>query len=183
MLPGALRTEIWDALARARTVSYPLPPHGHHPNFRGAKAAAANLLAHPRVAPLRVLVVGPERVLLPLRKLALAEGRVLFVPHPHKEGRSWRLTDPAAANLSRMGDLGEEVGATEGAQGAVLACVAAGRDGGRLSKGFGWAARGLPSNVPAFTLAHPMMLRATLPCEPDSRVHLIATPREVIEAR
>ncbi|PYE51934.1 5-formyltetrahydrofolate cyclo-ligase [Deinococcus yavapaiensis] len=180
MLAGDVRDFVWDTLARARAVSYPLPPHGHNPNFNGAKAAAVQLLAHERLVGARVLVVGPERALLPLRKLALAEGRVLFVPHQKKEGRYWRLGDERGAQLSSMPAFGEEVEAPNGAQAVVLASVVVARDGGRLSKGFGWGARGVPLGVPQLTLAHPIMLRDRLPCEPDSRVDLIATPREVI---
>lgn len=181
MLAGDLRDQVWDTLERARAVNYPLPPHGHNPNFNGAKAAALQLLAHERLADARVLVVGPERALLPLRKLALAQGRVLFVPHPHKAGWYWRLSgDEAAARLSRMPEFGEAVAAVEGASAVVLASVVVARDGARLSKGFGWGANGLALGVPQCTLAHPIMLRDRLPCDPDSRVDMIATPREVV---
>ena len=56
----------------------------------------------------------------------------------------------------------------EGAQAAVLACVAADRRGGRVGKGFGWGARGLHLDLPEFTLAHGLMLCGQLPCPADS---------------
>lgn len=179
--PGAQRDLIWTALLRARACSYPLPPHGHHPHFTGAREAAAALLAHPQVAGLRTLVVGPERVLQPLRKLALQAGVTLYVPHQQKAGWYWRLTDPAGAALKAMPGVGEPRLRPEGAQAAVLACVAADRAGGRLSKGFGWGARGLGLELPEYTLAHPLMLLDTLPCPPDSRVRLIGLPGSVVE--
>lgn len=172
---------MWDRLAAARLCAFPLPPHGHCPNFVGTLGAARRLLAHPEVAPLRTLVVGPERALLPLRRLALASGVTLYVPQGHRAGWYWRLTDPAGAQLGRMAAVGEAARHPEGAQAAVLACVAADLAGGRLGKGFGWGARGLGLSpaLPEYTLAHPVMLLPALPCAPDSRVALIATPRGV----
>lgn len=192
LLPGAYREQLWTALMRARACAYPLPPHGRHPNFIGARQAAAHLLAHPQVAGLGTLIVGPERALYPLRKQALEAGLTLYVPHQKKEARAgqvwyWRLRDPAGARLSAMPRVGEPALSLpgrltlEGAQAAVLACVAVGRDGGRLGKGFGWGARGLGLGLPEFTLAHPLMLSAALPCPADSRVVLIGTPDGVLE--
>lgn len=180
---GEVRDEVWGALLRARAVGYPLPPHGHHPNFSGAGEAARALLAHPRLAGLGVLVVGPERALYPLRKLALQQGKVLYVPDQRREGGYLRLAgDPKGAELKHMPALGEPKLTPAGAQGAVLACVAADARGARLSKGFGWGAGGLHLGLPEFTLAHPLMLRRELPCLPDSRVVLIGTPQQVVEA-
>lgn len=177
---GAQRTAIWDVLTRTRLCSFPFPPHGHCPNFSGARDAAKQLLSHPEFAPYRTLIVGPERVLLPLRKLALESGLTIYVPHQKKEGWYWRLTDTAGARLSQMPKIGEPKLKPEGAEAVVLACVAADRQGNRLGKGFGWGARGLNLGLPEFTLAHPIMLMTQLPCPADSSVRLIATPREVI---
>ena len=92
---GAHRTAVWNALERARLCAYPLPPHGHHPNFTGAREAAVHLLKHPDVAPLHTLIVGADRVLMPLRKLALQSGLTLYVPNLKKEGWYWRITEVA----------------------------------------------------------------------------------------
>ncbi len=182
MTAGAYRDQVWTALLRTRACGYPLPPHGHHPNFTQARVAAKVLLAHPDVAALRALVVGPERALQPLRKLALQAGLTLYVPHQKKQGWYWRLTEPAGARLSAMPDVGEAIRTPETAQAAVIACVAVDDTGARLGKGFGWGARGLHLGLPEFTLAHPLMT-ARLPCPPDSRVNLIGTPAGVIVPR
>ncbi|WP_034386552.1 5-formyltetrahydrofolate cyclo-ligase [Deinococcus sp. YIM 77859] len=179
---GAFREEMWNRLAATRVAAFPLPPHGHHPNFVRARDAARHLLTHPEVAGLHTLIVGPERALLPLRKLALAAGITLYVPHQQREGWYWRLIDPAGAALSHLSAVGEPTLRPEGAQAAVLACVAADRRGGRLSKGFGWGARGLGLGLPEYTLAHPLMLLDRLPCAADSRVRLIGTPGGTTEA-
>lgn len=177
---GALREQVWDDLLARRACAYPLPPHGHCPNFTHAKKAAAQLLSHPDVAALHTLIVGPERALLPLRQQALKAGKTLFVPHQKKEGWYWRVTDPAGAKLSALSAHGEATLSPAGAQAAVIACVAADHHGARLGKGFGWGARGLHLDLPEFTLAHPLMLRPALPCPADSHVALIGTPDRVI---
>lgn len=166
---------------RARACSYPLPPHGHHPNFTHARTAAQTLLSHPRLSGLRVLLVGPDRVLYPLRRLALQSGMTLYVPHQNREGWYWRLSDPAGARLGAMPLHGEPKLRPEGAQAAVLGCVAVDDSGARLGKGFGWGARGLRLGLPEFTLAHPLMMSRALPCPADSRIALIGTAGGVIE--
>ncbi|WP_407570672.1 5-formyltetrahydrofolate cyclo-ligase [Deinococcus altitudinis] len=176
------RDQIWAELLRERVAVYPLPPHGHHPNFVGAKEAAATLLDHPQLQAHRCLIVGAERVLYPLRKQALAAGMTLYLPDQKREGWYFLVTDPAGADLKRSRELGEPKLKPEGATAAVLACVAADRAGGRLSKGFGWARNGLPGlDLPTYTLAHRRMLKDSLPCPPDSRVRLIGLPGEVVE--
>lgn len=153
----------------------------------GAKDAAAALLAHPEVAAHRTLIVGAERALYPFRKLTLAAGMVLYIPDQKRAGWYFRVTEVAGANLKRSREVGEPQLKPDGATAAVLACVAVGRDGGRLSKGFGWAWNGLPGlgeselGLPVYTLAHRRMLQDLLPCPPDSRVQLIGLPGEVIE--
>ncbi|MPY66354.1 5-formyltetrahydrofolate cyclo-ligase [Deinococcus sp. SDU3-2] len=179
-LPGAHREAVWTRLMRERACAYPLPPHGHHPNFIGAREAAHALLSHPEVARHRTLIVGGDRVLYPLRKLALASGLILYVPHQTREGWYWRLSDPAGAQLRAMARVGEPRLHPEGAGAAVLACVAVDRAGGRLGKGFGWGARGLGLGLPEYTLVHPLMLADILPCLPDSRAELIGLPGRVL---
>ena len=87
---GAYREQVWDELARRCACAYPLPPHGHCPNFTHARKAAAQLLAHPQVAALHTLIVGPERALYPLRTLALKDD----------EGRRVERTPAMAAGLA-----------------------------------------------------------------------------------
>ena len=167
-----------------RAIGYPLPPHGRHPNFVGAKEAAAALLAHPQVQAHRILIVGAERALYPFRRQALAAGVSLYVPDQKRDGWYFRVGDVAGADLKRSRELGEPRLHPERASAIVLACVAAGRDGGRLSKGFGWAWNGLPElNLPVFTVAHRRMLFEALPCPPDSWVELVGLPGEVVEVR
>ncbi|MXV18201.1 5-formyltetrahydrofolate cyclo-ligase [Deinococcus xianganensis] len=177
---GAVREQVWDDLMGRQACAYPLPPHGHCPNFTHAKKAAAQLLAHPDLTGQHTLIVGPERALLPLRQQALKAGKTLYVPHQKKDGWYWRVTDPRGARLSTLPAYGEPTLTPAGAQAAVLACVAVDTRGARLGKGFGWGARGLPLNLPEYTLAHPLMLREALPCPADSHVTLIGLPDRVL---
>ncbi|MFC4455554.1 5-formyltetrahydrofolate cyclo-ligase [Deinococcus sonorensis] len=177
---GSVRERVWGDLMCSRAAIYPLPPHGHQPNFVGAREAAARLLAHPDVQRHRCLIVGAERALYPLRKQALEAGVALYVPDQNRAGWYFRVSDPGGANLKRSREVGEPKLRPEGATGVVLACVAVDRAGGRLGKGFGWAARGLNLGLPEYTLAHPRMLLERLDCPPDSQVQLIGLPDEVI---
>ncbi|WP_370657348.1 hypothetical protein [Deinococcus sp. KNUC1210] len=120
-------------------------------------------------------------MLLPLRTQALAAGVVLYLPDQRREGWYFRVSGPEGADLKRSRLVGEARRHPDEATATVLACVAVDRNGGRLSKGFGWAARGLDTR-PAFTLAHARMLHDVLPCPPDSRVSVIATPAGCITA-
>ncbi|GGQ98759.1 hypothetical protein [Deinococcus ruber] len=120
-------------------------------------------------------------MLLPLRTLALAAGVVLYIPDQRREGWYFRVSSPEGADLKRSRLVGEARRHTDEATAAVLACTAVDRSGGRLSKGFGWAARGLDAR-PAFTLAHARMVQDALPCPPDSRVSVIGTPAGCILA-
>ncbi|WP_229670865.1 5-formyltetrahydrofolate cyclo-ligase [Deinococcus aquiradiocola] len=185
MTAGATRDALWSALLRDRVATYPLPPHGHHPNFVGAREAAAALLAHPAVQRHACLIVGAERALYPLRRQALAAGVTLYVPDQKRDGWYFRVRDARGADLKALREHGEPHLQPVGATAAVLACVAVDRAGGRLSKGFGWGARGVPRlpDLPVFTVAHPAMLQDALPCPPDSRVQVIGLPGEALHVQ
>ncbi|ADV66355.1 hypothetical protein [Deinococcus maricopensis] len=178
---GTVRERAWDALARAHAAVYPLPPHGHHPNFRGARAACQRLLSHPDFTR-GPLLIGAERTLMPARKLALAAGLSIIVPDVRGRGY-YRVTDEAGADLRRLPALGERTDDLGSVTAVILASAVVARDGARLSKGFGWGAHGTPLNVPHGTVAHPLMLLGALPCVADSFVHVIATPQELLAPR
>ncbi len=164
---------------RARACGYPLPPHGHQPNFIGAADAAKHLLAHPQLSSCQTICIGPDRVLYRARKLALQAGITVFVPNLKKEGWYWRLTDPKGANLKAMPTYGESLPKLVEIQAVILASVVVYGLGNRLGKGFSWAACGLGLGVPEYTLAHPLMQSRVLPCPADSQVNLIGLPTGV----
>jgi 5-formyltetrahydrofolate cyclo-ligase len=181
MKTGELREHIWSELARQNACAYPMPPHGHNPNFKGARGAAKRLLEHALLQSARVVLVGMEAALLPMRQFLLESGRAIIVPHRTKAGAYWRLENApkSAARIENFHVFGTPCD-LEGVQVAVLASVAVDWQGGRLSKGFGFGARGAPKDVPTLTLAHQIMVLERLEVAADSQVTAFATPKQLV---
>jgi 5-formyltetrahydrofolate cyclo-ligase len=170
---GRVREDCWNQLLSARVVGYPLPPHGRYPNFHGSAEAARQLMGWPALQRAREVLVGSELVLRPLRRQLLQLGALLWIPDPKRGGYLRSEGSGARGSQSWQAQLGRpEV--------AVLASVAASRQGERLSKGFGWGAEGA-GGCPQATLVHPLTLFAQLPCPPDSTLAALATPEELLE--
>jgi 5-formyltetrahydrofolate cyclo-ligase len=178
---GELRERIWSALVKQNAAAYPLPPHGHNPNFKGSSTAAKKLILHPLWTTSSVILTGMEAALGGLRALALEQKKILIVPHRTKAGSYWRLENApkAAAKLPNMPIYGMAITSLEGVQLAVLASVIVDKTGQRLSKGFGFGAHGPPVQVPVLTIAHQLMLLEKLPFEADSTVAGFATPNQL----
>jgi 5-formyltetrahydrofolate cyclo-ligase len=177
--PGQVREQVWSDLVRHNVAAFPLPPHGHNPNFKGARAAGKKLLKHPLLETAQVVLVGMEAALLPLRGILLGAGKTIIVPHRTKTGAFWRLekVDKAAARIENFHVYGVPAN-FEGIQVAVLGSVAVDAAGRRLSKGFGFGARGAPIAVPTLTLVHSQMVLAQID-QPDSLVQGFATPERL----
>ncbi len=179
---GELRERIWSELVRQNVAAYPMPPHGHNPNFKGAPAAAKRLMLHPLLVNPAVVLVGMEAALGPVRALLLERGVTIIVPHRTKAGRYWRVKDApkAAAKLPNLPVYGLETGSLEDAELAVIASTIVTESGARLSKGFGWGSNGPPVDVPALTVAHPLMVFKSLDLEADSIVAGFGTPERLV---
>jgi 5-formyltetrahydrofolate cyclo-ligase len=178
---GELREQIWSHLVRENAAAYPMPPHGHNPNFKGARAAAKNLMLHPILKSSSVVLVGMEAALLPLREMLLEAEKTLIVPHRTKKDAFWKLEKVVkkAAKIGNFHLFGSSCDLTE-VQCAVIASVAIDANGSRLSKGFGFAAHGSPVSVPTFSLAHEVMLLEKLEFSADSKVLAFATPTKLV---
>ncbi len=178
---GELREQIWSNLVRENAAAYPMPPHGHNPNFKGARAAAANLMLHPTLKASSVVLVGMEAALLPLREMILEAEKTLIVPHRTKKDAFWKLenTPKKAAKIGNFHLFGSSCDLT-GVQCAVIASVAIDAGGNRLSKGFGFAARGAPISVPTFSLAHEIMVLEKLEFPADSVLQAFATASKLV---
>lgn len=184
--PGAVRDRVWSELLRRRQIGYPLPPHGHHPNFTGAARAAARLLSHlleaRALAPGDTVLSYPDMVLKPLRKRLLAAGVSVVVPAQH--GDHYRLlksgvVDPnKASSIAGAEREGEDMAALPPLTFAFVACVAVSRTGEVLTKGYGFALPPEVAALPSATLVHPLQVVAGL--EPDAPpVTFYATPSEI----
>jgi 5-formyltetrahydrofolate cyclo-ligase len=178
---GELRERVWSELVRQNVAAYPLPPHGHNPNFKGARAAGNKLLLHPLLAASTIVLIGMDGVLGPLREALLERGKTIIVPHRTKAGSYWRVTDvpKAAAKLPNLPIYGQATSSLDDVQVAVLASVIVTESGGRLSKGYGWGSAGSPVRMPALTLAHPLMVFKSLEIEMESHVVGFATPEKL----
>ncbi len=177
---GVLRERIWSDLVQHNAAAFPLPPHGHNPNFKGARAAAKQLLKHPLLMSAKVVLVGMEAALLPLRGLLLEAGKTLVVPHRTKSGAFWRLeqVDKSAARIENFHVFGVACN-LDTVELAALASVAVAKNGARLSKGFGFGAKGAPIDVPTLTIVHSRMVFLRLEVAADSWVQGFATPEQL----
>ena len=185
---GDLREWVWAALMKERQVAYPLPPRGHHPNFKGAGVAAARLvdflLEHAHLRPGDSVLSYPDYVLKPLRKRLLE--REINVIVPAKYGDGYRLLDPhkvppeGGSSIAGAERHGEMITALPGLRMAFIACVAVSEQGDTLDKGYGFRLPEELGALPKATLAHPLQRFKTLP-ERSSPVRFYATPQEVWE--
>ncbi len=178
---GELREQIWSNLVRENAAAFPIPPHGHNPNFKGARAAAKNLMLHPTLITSSVVLVGMEAALLPLREMILEAKKTLIVPHRTLKNAFWKLENlpKKAAKIGNFHLLGSGCDLTD-VQCAIIASVAIDAGGSRLSKGFGFAAHGAPVSVPTFSIAHEVMLLEKLEFSADSQLQAFATPERLI---
>ena len=78
--PGAVRDYVWAELSRRRQVGYPLPPHGHHPNFKGTGEAAALLKTLPPPDVVYLDPMYPHRTKSALPKKEMRLFRLLVGP-------------------------------------------------------------------------------------------------------
>jgi 5-formyltetrahydrofolate cyclo-ligase len=178
---GELREQIWSNLVRENAAAYPMPPHGHNPNFKGARAAAKNLMLHPILKDSSVVLVGMEAALLPLREMILEAEKTLIVPHRTKKDAYWKLVNvpKKAARIGNFHLFGSSCDLI-GVQCAVIASVALDTRGLRLSKGFGFTAQGASAHVPTLSIAHESMVLENLRFSPDSVVIAFATPLRLV---
>lgn len=180
---GALREEVWNALARYDLALHPTPPHGHHPNFKGARRAAERLMSTPEFQGARVVLAGMDAVLKPLREAALRAGKALILPHPDRPGEFLKVEGLDPRRLFRVREVsryGQPVDLAALAVDLVLVgAVAVDEEGGWVGKGYGFPQAWLEVQAPFATLAHPVMVYPHLP-ERERTVQLIATPQRLI---
>ncbi len=181
-----MRDFIWTELSRRRQVGYPLPPHGHHPNFRGAGDAAALLMTHLlgtcALVPGSTVLCYPDMVLKPLRKGLLEAGVSVVVPAKH--GERYRLLRSGAVWAARASSIagaereGEDVAELPEVAFTFVACVAVSLRGEVLTKGYGFRLPNGALGVPSATVVHPAQVLGGLEADAPP-VSFFATPTEV----
>jgi 5-formyltetrahydrofolate cyclo-ligase len=188
MTAGEVRDQIWTTLMKAREVSYPLPPYGHHPNFKGASKAAGLLLeylfAQNHLKAGQTVLCYPDYVLKSVRKGLLEHGVNVIVPAQH--GNNYRLLESAKVNPVKASSIagaekaGEDLSELPEVVMVFVACVGVSKKGHILDKGYGFTLPNLA--LPSVTIAHPLQIVEELP-EAGLHVYCYATPDDVCMSR
>jgi 5-formyltetrahydrofolate cyclo-ligase len=196
----AVREQVWTLLEDARVVEPGV--RGYIPAFSGAEEAAARLGALPAWRQAQVLKVVPDRAQLPVRILALEQGKLVYMAVPRLSATEpYYVLDPAALAISpaeaARHDVAARVAPLTGTDGMrlpdliVVGSVAVNPQGARLGKGAGYsdiemallAEVGLLTDrtVIATTMHELQVLHASIPeARHDFRVGVIVTPERVI---
>ncbi len=77
-----IRRAIWDLMEERGIARFPRPVHGRIPNFEGAAQAAERLEELPAWKKARVVKANPDSPQRPARRLALAQGRLVYMAVP-----------------------------------------------------------------------------------------------------
>ena len=192
-----VREMIWRVLEVRGVARFP-GTKGRIPNFVGAERAAVALQSLPAWRRARVVKVNPDAPQLPVRRLALREGKVLYMPVPRlAELKCFVELDPArlgkralqAASIKGAERLGRpvELDAVPPIDLIVCGSVAVNAKGARVGKGGGFsdleygllAATGkVGSRTPIVTTVHPLQLvpQPLEMREHDIPVDVIVTP-------
>jgi 5-formyltetrahydrofolate cyclo-ligase len=191
------RERVWRALELHGAARFP-GVKGRIPNFVGAERAALRLQELPEWRRARVVKINPDAPQLPVRRMALCEGKIVYmaVPRLREEACFLRL-DPAelgreaprAASIQAAAARGrpvklEDVPAIDL---IVLGAVAVNGRGARVGKGGGFAdleyallrERGAVSGrTPVITTVHPIQIvaHAIAMLPHDVPLDLIVTP-------
>ncbi|WP_030905713.1 5-formyltetrahydrofolate cyclo-ligase [Streptomyces sp. NRRL F-5126] len=144
-----VREHVWDVLD-AEGVTHDDTVHGRIPNFKGSQEAAARLAELPAWKDAAVIKSVPDKAQLPVRALALSEGKTVFMAVPKlADLHPFYLLDPAALTVppaeaasSRVAaDIAPKVGvdSLRPVDMVVLGSVAVNRAGVRIGKGAGYS--------------------------------------------
>jgi 5-formyltetrahydrofolate cyclo-ligase len=204
MTKAEIRQTVWQNLDSSGVARFP-GPFGRIPHFEGADRTAH--LVHQMAVWRRALVikVNADAPQLPLRRLALEDGKILYLSVPHlRTEKCFIELDPQR--------LGSRIGLTTTLAGAcrygravspremrpidlvVTGSVAAARDGARVGKGGGYGDLEygvlredgkIRESTPILTTLHPLQVvneRITM-LPHDIPVDFLVTPDEVIATR
>ena len=196
-----IRRRVWNQMAEKGAARFP-GPQGRIPNFSGAEAAARRLAELPEWEGAATLKCNPDLPQLPVRTLALQEGKRIYMAVPRlREERPFLLLDPdrlteqprKAASIKGSASAGRPVRIEEMPHIDLIVCgtVAVNRQGVRVGKGGGYSdvefalARQIGAvdddTVIATTVHSLQVLDEALPeTDHDFRVDLVVTSEEVI---
>ena len=204
MSKADLRQRVWTLLTEKEVTRFP-GAVGRIPNFVGAEVAARLLAALPDWQQARTCKCNPDAPQWPVRHLALAAGKVVYMAVPRLRAESCFLElDPRrirgslrqAASIKGAASAGRPVRVTEVAplDLVVSGSVAVNRRGARVGKGGGYADiefallsmwGKVSAETRIVTTVHPLQIVHE---EIEMRVHdipvdVIVTPEEVVQTR
>lgn len=145
----SVRERSWAALRDAGAARFP-GVEGRIPNFVGAEQAADRLAETPEWRDARVIKANPDSPQFPVRKRALADGKLVYMAVPRLAASDpfWRL-DPArldvtphrAASIKGAAEHGVSTSLDDMEHIDLVVCgsVAVERSGARLGKGGGYS--------------------------------------------
>jgi 5-formyltetrahydrofolate cyclo-ligase len=196
----AVREQVWALLEQAGATEP--GAWGYIPAFAGAEDAAARLATLPAWEQAQVLKVVPDRAQLPVRILALEQGKLVYMAAPRlATPEPFFVLDPTTLGLTPTEAAQREeialIAPLTGTSGMrppdliVVGSVAVNEHGTRLGKGAGYSdiemallteAGLLTSRTVIATTVHELqVLNEVLPeAAHDFRVDVIATPERVI---
>ena len=145
----ATRDRVWALLTKRRVARFP-GAVGRIPNFVGAEAAARRLAESSAWQAARVIKCNPDAPQLPVRALALQQGKRVFMAVPRlRDERCFLELDPrrlagrerAAASIRGAGKVGKPTLPKDmpKIELIVAGSVAVRRDGVRVGKGSGFS--------------------------------------------
>jgi 5-formyltetrahydrofolate cyclo-ligase len=188
-----VRERVWATLEREGAARFP-GARRRIPNFRGAEEAAQRLAERPEWQAARVVKANPDSPQLPVRRRALAEGKLVYmaVPRLRDERPFIRLKTEATIKGAMREGRPTAIGDMERVDLVVCGSVAVNREGARVGKGGGYSdlefgllveAGLVGERTTIVTTVHPLqVLDEELPeTEHDFRVDVVVTPDEVVE--
>ena len=204
MTKAEIRQKIWQTLEREGVARFP-GATGRIPHFAGAERAADLLREMAVWRRALVVKVNPDAPQLPVRRLALEEGKIVYMAVPRlRTEKCFIEIDPQrfgrraalAASIAGACRYGRAVSPREMRPVDLIVCgsVGVGRDGARVGKGGGYCdlEYGLlreegkvRESTPILTTVHPLQVTPDrIPMLPhDLPVDFLVTPSEVIATR
>jgi 5-formyltetrahydrofolate cyclo-ligase len=198
----SLREQVWQRIAADPAVRTQVPPAGRIPGFIGSEAAARRLAELPEWGAARVLKLNPDTPQLPVRWLAIEQGKLMYMAVPQLaselpfialEQRSLGVSAQQAASIQGSQRYGVPTRIEDLQPVDLIVCgsVAVNPSGVRIGKGAGYAdlefallsELGLVTERTwiATTVHDVQVLEQALPeTGHDFRVDLIVTPTRVI---
>jgi len=196
----AVRERVWTDLEHAGAAEPGV--RGYIPAFTGAQEAATRLAGLPAWRQAQVLKVVPDRAQLPVRVLALEQGKLVYMAAPRlATPQPFYVLDPQSLTVPPVQAAAPEVAARHAPMAGtddmrpvdliIVGSVAVNAHGARLGKGAGYSdiemalltEAGLLSDrtVIATTVHEIQVLDEAIPeAAHDFRVDLIVTPERII---